>query len=276
MKGDAIWSDGRILAAKEAGTDVESLPGANFIYQRIHTLAHKGLHLNTATYLANNSYKTLYGTQHNMTATEVGTAIESLLAHNRYPQGSVVVTWYLMPPDASGYTRYMLSTTEQLLYKGYVTWHSRVPAMILPYEYPFPSHKSAVSLAANNFAQWYASSKGAQVVLTESYDHTLTSAGENPLFALHGRTLLTPPVECGAADSVERRLGLMAATSAGIEVVEAPIPTCDIVAFDELLTVTPQGVVSIKSCGEALYMNIIAQKLGTHMAALTHADLGEL
>lgn len=270
MNGDQICYNGEIIVSPPATEDIDVLLGNNFIYQRIHTLKHEPLFFDELHEIANTSYNALYGCNFGITAQTIKQNIKLLLAKNRYPKGSVVVTWYMMPPTVNSATSYILSVTKQLVYEGYVHWHARLNTIILPYEYPFQPHKSAVSLAANNFAQWYAKSKGADAALTQNYEKQVISAGENPLFAVRNRQVITTPIVCAASDSVERRLGIAACKSTGLHVVQEPIMADELSQYDELFLVNQQGIESIRSCDfGAPYSHITAQLIAEKMSKIT-------
>ena len=265
MKGDLICVNGEVTREESLGVD--ALLGCNFVYQKIHTLEHRPLHVDLHLRLIETSYRTLYGSKSGLARPILEEEIARLLDTNRYPTGSNLVILYLFP-NAEGMPQRLLSCQKQLLYKGYTLWHKNLKATIVPYEYPYPAHQTAVSLTANNYAQRYALRQGFDAALTENYAGILTGMGEYPLFEVHGREILTTPLENGVADSVERRLGIWACRHAGWALAEQPIESRQIGTFDELFAVVPQGVVSIRTCAGRLFPNTAARSIAEQMASL--------
>lgn len=265
MKGDLISINGEITTAGKAEFDPVAVLGANFIYQRIHTLAHVPLQCVAHTEIAEMSYKALYGTPTGISAGVLEKEIKDILTANRYSIASNQVILYLFPPAADAPPTRVLCCEKPLLYKGYAMQHTGLTAVVTPYEYPFAPHKTAISLAAHTYAENYARRMGADAAIAENYAGTLTGLGENPLFAVVRNTVLTTSIDDGAAESVERRLAITAGREASLEVVETPLKSEFINDYDELFTVTPQGIVSVRSCGDLVLPHSMAKNLAGWM-----------
>lgn len=273
MKGDLVCIDGRPVRWGDPAFDAERLPGGDFIYQKIHTIAHKPLQWEMHMEILETSWQTLYRGQTGITREILHREIAALLDANRYPQGGNLVTLCLFPPsDGEGDPLRLLFCEKQLLYKGYTLWHDALRAILTPYEYPFAQHKTAVSLAAHNYAEGYARRRGADAAIAENYRGIVTGVGENPLFAVRGGEAHTTPIEDGVAESVERRLGLAACESAGLVMLQQPVESAQLREFDELFTVTPQGLVSIGRYAGRLFPNSAAK----HIAACMERAAGTL
>ena len=269
MSRDKVSLNGKFVPFEEAGFAPEYLLGVNFVYQKLHALSYETLQANAHVEIAEVSYNALYGQPAGISRTDLESDVRSLLLANRYPAASNQLILYLVPPEkGAGVPSRLLVCEKQLLYKGYTIWHSGLKALTVPYDYPFPEHKTAASLAAHNCALEYALRKGSQAAICENRDGIAVGVGENPLFALTGEKVFTTPIECGAAESVERRMGIAACQRAGLAVFDEPVECGSLASFDELFTVTPQGVISIAECGGKLFPHSMAKKIADHMTAI--------
>ena len=267
MSGDKICVNGTLVEPANVGQSIDALLSGNFIYQKIHTLGHKVLYRDLHIEIADASYTALYGRDAALSQEMLDRDIALLLRENRYPTGSNLVVLYLLPPKDEGEPPIrLLSCEEQMLYKGYVLWHKSFDTLITPYEYPFPLHSTAVSLACHTYAQRYARRKGMDAAVTENYSGILTGMGEHPLFALRGNEVCTTAIDSGAADSVERRIGIAACEAAGLLVLEQPIEKAQVKAFDEMFAVTPQGIISLRSCAGRTFPNTMARNIAARLA----------
>lgn len=257
MKGDRVSINGTVASFGDSAFTPDTLLAANFIYQKIHTLAHRPLQAQWAAEILETSYMALYGRAAGVSAELLATETGALLRANNYPQASTLVALYIIP---DGRPVRMLSCEKQLVYKGYAVT-TGLKCAVVPYEWPFPQHRTAVSLAAHTYAADYVRRKGFDAAISENAAGVMVSLGENPLFAVAGNKALTLSIEDGAADSVERRLGIMACEDAGLTVCEHPLATADVAGFDELFGVTPQGIASIQQVGGRLLPHSLAKNL---------------
>lgn len=272
MKGDLISINGKLRRPEEVPISFDRLMASNFVYQRMHAIGQRVLQAPAHAALAQTAYRSLYGAGSGITENSLREETAALLAANRYMQGSVSVMLYLFP-DENGKPLRILSCEKQLLYKGYALWHRGEKAVILPYEYPFPHFKTALSLAAGTYAAQYAQAKGAGIALAENHAGILYGAGDEPLFAVIGNNVLTTPVGQGACDSVERRLALAACVEAGKRMVEAPLTKELLDEYQELFIATTGGITSVKECGGNIYPNSTAHKVAEAMEYFTYNDL---
>lgn len=274
MKGDLVCLDGRITEFGKAVPDPDALLSANFIYQKIHVLGRTTLHAAWHAEIAEVSYGALYGREAAgspealrpgaVSAEVLEQEVRALLDANRYPQASTLVTLYLIPSE-SGEPQRLLSCERQLLYKGYAMWHTGLRCAVVPYEYPFAPHKTAVSLAAHTYAAGYARRKGFDAAVAENGAGVLTGLGESPLFAGVRNTVVTTPIDDGAADSVERRFGIAVCEDMGLAVAEHPLESAHLGEFEELFAVTPQGIVSVREIGGRLLPHSLAKTIAERM-----------
>lgn len=262
MRGERVCIDGILRPWDETGFDPDSLLARGYLYQRIHTLEHRPLHTAAHTELLRNSYRTLYGITPDLDEEMLRREIALTLRENRYPAVSNLVTLYLFPPHDGEAGPRMISGTKTLVYSGYTLWHSRLKAVTLPYDYPFPEHETALSRIAHTFATEYAHRTGADIPLTENREGVITGAGENPLFAVCDDSAVITPVTNGAAESVLRRLGIVLCREAGLTVQESDLTGDLLRRCDELFCLTPQGVVSLSEWDGRRGFNIAAEKIG--------------
>ena len=260
MKGDRISINGKIVPFGDSGLTPEELLSSNFIYQKIHTLGYRTLQSEWAAEIADMSCKALYDCPAGFTRESLAKEVEALLAANRYPPASTLVTLYLIPGYGDGPPARLLSCEKQLVYKGYAV-ATGISCVAVPYEYPFWPHKTAISLAAHTYAAGYARRQGFDGAIAENAAGVMTGFGENPLYAVAGHKVLTPSIDCGAADSVERRLGIMACEDAGLTVCEHSVSSTEAAGFDEIFSVTPQGITSIQQLGDRLFPHSFAKNL---------------
>ena len=262
MRGDLVCIDGVLHPWDETRFDPDSLLARGYLYQRIHTLEHRPLHIAAHTELIRNSYQALYGLTPDLDEEMLRRETTLTLKENHYPEVSNLITLYLFPPRNGKPGPRMISGTKTLVYPGYTLWHSRLKAITLPYDYPFPEHETALSRITHTFATEYAVRTGAEVALTENREGIVTGAGENPLFAVCDNTVIITPVESGAAESVLRRLGIVLCRETGLTVQEMAITGDLLRRCDELFSLTPQGVVSLSEWNGRRGFNIAAEKIG--------------
>ncbi len=276
MKNDLICVDGRICSWEESGIGLVSLPGADFIYQRLHALDHRPLNRDAHIEIAEISWGTLYGGTAGISQEMLDGDTAKLLEANRYRMGSHLLTLYLFPENSlqSGVSKVprpvrVLACERQLLYRVYPLGQKPLRVISTPYEYPFTPHKTAVSLAAHNYAAGYAQRKGADAAITTNFRGQVIGLGEDPLFLSIGNQIFTTPLDHGAAQSVERQLGIAACERAGMTVFEQAIEAAQLHEFEELFAVTPQGVTSIGQYSNRLYPHTLGKKIAESMAKLT-------
>lgn len=267
MGTDIIYINGKFIKYNEAVTRFGLVPGYDFVYQRIHTFAHTPLHAETHIGILDISCERLYGTTSGLTADILTQAVGQLLKLNNYQEGSNVITVYIAAPESADTPPAKIIICEkQLLYRGYVLWHKTFKAIVTPYEYPFPEHKTAVSYTAHIFPKGYAERSEADIAIMSSHSGVITGAGENPIFGVRGNSVLTTPLHgFGVAESVERRLGIAAAEAAELLVYEETLTTDNLKSYDELFIVDQQGIISIGECEGKLYPNSMAKHIAAKM-----------
>lgn len=89
---------------------------------------------------------------------------------------------------------------------NYTIWHTRMMLDVMPCEYLFMGYPTTVSQQISAYSRTVAAANGCDVAVIENYDHVLTNVEDEPLFLVFGHEVYTSPIECGATDSVMRRL----------------------------------------------------------------------
>ena len=257
MKGDRVSINGAVVPFGDGVMAPDALLAANFVYQKIHTLAYRPLQAQWAVEIAETSYRALYGRVAGVDAELLAVEAGALLRANNYPAASTLVSLYFIP---DGPPVRLLSCDKQLVYKGYAL-STGLRCTVVPYEWPLSQHKTALSLAAHTYAADYARRKGFDAAIAVNGTGAMVSLGDNPLFAVVGDKALTLSIEDGAADSVERRLGIAACEDAGLTVCEHSLSSDDMERIDELFGVTPQGIASIRQIDGRLLPHSLAKNL---------------
>lgn len=138
---------------------------------------------------------------------------------------TVVVTSHRLRPDARSAAEGVTAVT--------VPWSRELP------------HVKAVSYLAASLARRTARQRGADEALLTDADQVLEGAASN-VFAVTGRTLITPPPEAGLLAGVTREVVIDVAGRVGLEVREAALAVADLHAADEaVLTGTTREVLPL-------------------------------
>jgi len=272
MQGDKVCFNGIIGVFGEFPSDVEALFSSNYIYQQIHTLGHRPLHLAAHLEIAERSYQKLYGGDPALNEETVYGEIEETLAANRYPHISNLVTLYLFPPaKPEGTPVRLVVCTEPMLYKGYVLWHTRPRAVLRAYDYLGAGHSTALARISHRHVANDVRNEGFDVAV-RSLQGWLMDAEGWPLFAVRNGRAFTTPLSAGATDSVPRRIGYRLCEMAGVECEGEEVAAAELSLYDELFYVTPQGIVSLLSCNEHLLYNLATLRIA---AVMERMDLAE-
>lgn len=164
----------------------------------------------------------------------------------------------------------VISCREILLDRTYALQGTRPAAEIFEYSHPYPSFRTSVSDAASIPFDNKAFSMSAAVSVRCENGVLLAARGE-ALLAMHGKTLIATPTECGAADSVERRIALEAAREAGIPVEQREIRADSLHRYDEMMIVDTLGITSLSECAGAKFGVLSARRLAELMAGFRNA-----
>jgi hypothetical protein len=268
MMDKSISIDGRLTTLNQAALSPNELLGANWVYTTINTLHHRPLHLKSKLKYALDSFEALYGIRPTLTSEQVAEEIYSLLHFGLYPEGGNTVTLSLAPTSDGGLRRYIQhrATTP---YEGYGLIALRPQATIASYELPLERHQTSLSFSAAQFATGYAQRTAGAAALRASRAGLILSADDSPLLVVKGFKLLTAPIAEGGRHSVERELMFRLAQLSKVEIVEEAPTLEDIESYNEILVMTPVGILSIDSIGEQKLENIYAHIFSKHLTTLT-------
>lgn len=152
----------------------------------------------------------------------------------------------------------MLDTAAPLYYSGYTLWHKRLTLSIFPCEYLYMGYPTTVSQQIAGYGLSVAERAGCEAAVVENFDGVLTNVGDEPLFVVFGREVLTSPLACGATDSVMRRLIFGACRKEDVPMREEPLTRAMLGHCDEAFTASVQGLVSIDGYARQRYFNLMA------------------
>ena len=159
----------------------------------------------------------------------------------------------------------VISCRGTLLDQTYALQGTRPSAEIFEYSHPYPAFRTSVSDAAEIPFENRAFSHCAAVSVRSENGVLLAARGE-ALLAMHGKTLIASPTQCGAADSVERRIAIAAARKAGIPVEQREIRADSLHRYDEMMIVDTLGITSISECAGARFGVLSARRIADEMA----------
>ena len=257
----------------------------HFVYQRIHTLAGKSLHLDAHLDLAARAFQHIYGgPRPEFDEASIAKQITELLRTNRSPakRSATVILRFATHDnnDTSQSTslrgaagdeaiRVTLAYERLLLDVGYSLSPMRPKAVSYEYDIPFGGFPTGLQLsAAALFDTLALSHHGATRSVRRDGDRLL-SCGDAPLFGIRGKTLFTAPLTEGAVDSIERRMIIAAVTNnhekmqkpLRLDFLEEAVPHSELTDFDELFFADAAGITSLSECDGAKFMSLLAPRL---------------
>ena len=274
MESEAmICIDGQLFQPASAGTRILDLFTNNYIYQQIHTVDHRPLHLHTHFELAAKAFSDLYGEALPLTEEEFELSVRRLLVANHCSRHSHTVLLRLFPSKCDPHheptsASYMLQYGKTLLYRGYTLWHTRMNATVATDEHTPPGYPTDTALRTARFCQQNACRHGFDLAIHENGEGIITGVGDAPVFCVKDRTLYTTPLTAGATDTVLRRLIFATCRRLYLKIEEIAIRTIWLGDCDEIFTADPQGLISIASLAgtdSKVYFNMMADYLGERL-----------
>ncbi len=265
MAGDFICYNGELVPPDTVGVRPVTLASLPALFQLIHTTGHCALHPDMHLEVVSQAFAALYPdwTCPAPDADTLQRCIGALLAKNRSPEQGNSVRLLLLPQGLDGKPTpgWMLDATTPLYYAGYTLWHKRLMLSVFPCEYLYMGYPTTVSQQIAGYGVTVAERDGCDVAVVENFDGVLTNVGDEPLFALFGREVLTSPLSCGATDSVMRRLIFEACHREEVPIREEPLTRAMLGACDEVFTASVQGLISINGYASRRYFNLMANRL---------------
>ena len=260
---DKICLDGQMISPDAFGEEkwqkLQELRRQSYVYQRIHVRDCCAPFLGRHMEIINSAMYTIYNTDFSISENRIASDIEVLLKANGLRNRGNSVLMMTFPGG-----NYIIEHDRQLLYDGFVVWHTRPMLRILPCDCPFMSYPTSMSKAIAD----YAAGNPEQITVIENGRGILTNIDDEPLFLVKGNTAAVTPAENGGAVTVMRELILAACEAAGMEIIEHPLTRKMLAEADEAFTASPQGIVSIKGWDNVRYFNIAAAKICTSLQKL--------
>ena len=260
-----ICYNGELTTPDTAGIRPEALTSMPALYQIIHTTAHRALHPEMHLEIVRQAFAAVYPDRP-CPAPDTETlqaCIGELLSENRCPRLGNSLRLLLCPQGLDGEPSpcWMLDAAAPLYYSGYTLWHKRLTLSIFPCEYLYMGYPTTVSQQIAGYGLSVAERAGCEAAVVENFDGVLTTVGDEPLFVVFGREVLTSPLACGATDSVMRRLIFGACRKEDVPMREEPLTRAMLGHCDEAFTASVQGLVSIDGYAGKRYFNLMAGRL---------------
>ncbi len=250
----------------------------HFVYQRIHTLAGKPLHLAAHLDLAARSYLHIYGGERpEFDEKAIAARIAETLRANRSPARGSATVMLLFAPGDDGRCEISVQFERVLLDAGYAVSSLRPKAVTYEYSIPFGGFPTGFQLSAQALFDSLALRHHSATRSVRREGDRLLSCGDAPLFGIRGKTLFTAPLIEGAVDSVERRRVIAAATRnyeskitnydkperqpLRLDFLEEAIPHSGLTDFDELFFADAAGLTSLSECDGAKFMSLTVHRI---------------
>ena len=251
----------------------------HFVYQRIHALKGKALHLADHLRIASRAYEHIYGVGPEIDERFLAAGIAEALRkhHSASRTGATLILSFAPHDDSSSPSlrgaegdeaiQVFIEYERSLLEAGYSHSALRPKAWSYDYAIPFGGFPTGFQLSARELFDTLAFSRHGATRSVRREGDRLISCGDSPLFGIRGRVLFTAPLTEGATDSVERSLVLGAAGGAKsrLTIREEPVLHPELRTFDELFFADAAGITSLSECDGARFMSLAAPRLAAAM-----------
>ncbi len=255
-QGRYISRDGELTAG--------SFSEGVYLFQNIHTLGGAARHTAAHAALLRSAARTLFGLDLRITADGLQRSIGELAEACRLPSRVSVRVIARVYPSGT----IEMACDEPSIYAGYVLRSLRPDAVCLRIVPPLPSLPTSAAEHTRLLTDVAARARGAHTAIMTDAAGAVISESAQPLFAVRGYTVTTPPV-AAAEESVERRLVRAAARDAGLSFAERPISTDDLGTADEVFTADHRGITAMGRIGRKPYMAIIAERIALQIEKTT-------
>ena len=224
-----------------------------YIYQNLHTLAHKAYFCEEHLQYLNTSTKSLWGIELTTPAYRIRQEIESLLSANRITRNATVKVELSMDIDGNE----ILRCGDGTIYAGYVMRSLRPKAVCVHAEMPLSPHPTSATIATRLFADSIAQRKGYHMAIIVERDGGIAIEPCAPLFIIKEYSMLA----AGGVRSVEFDIAIQSAQAAGLDIQYRRLKAEDLADADEDIIVDWQGVTALSEIAGRPYMDIIAHKI---------------
>ena len=234
-----------------------------YLYQTVHILGGRSLHLPAHLAVLDRWSRELFGRPAGLRQQPLARQIEALAAQTA-PADCDLSQFVRIVVPASGDPAFRLESAGISLYRGYDLRSLMPDAVTLQYDMPFPEAPTSAREAAAGLARQQARLHGASVAVRCDGDGIVRTADNAPLFAVRGKTAFVSPAEA----CVEQELGLRAVEAAGLELEERPVMRDELPRFDELFYVDHRGVTALAHCDGHPCMAILAERVAPSLGGL--------
>lgn len=235
-----------------------------YIFQNVHTFGGEARHAAAHIALLCTAARRLFGIEVHISADELRRRIARLAEACRMPSRVSVRAIVRLYPTGT----MEIACDEPSIYAGYVLRSLRPDALFVRMSPPLPSLPTSAAEHTRLMADALAHARGAHTAIMTDGEGYAVSESAQPLFAVSGYTVMTPPA-AAAEESVERRLVREAARGTDLTFAERRITIDDLAAADEIFTADHRGITSVASIGGKHYMPIIAERIAAQIEKIT-------
>ena len=229
-----------------------------YVYQHIHTLAHKARHSSENLRIVNETASRLWGLQCDITRRELEQEIEQLLIANHISRNTSVEVTLKLYSTAD----YTLEVGESSIYSGYVVRSLRPEASLIATSAPLTDYPTSAMVATRAMIKEMASARDLHHLIMATPDGKIIADAAEPLFIVKGHKVTLPVV---AMPSVEQSLIERASISLGFEVEQKQLTVEMLQDAEEVAIASWQGITAINHIDSKPYMSIIAERIVAQM-----------
>lgn len=236
------------------GTGVEQA----YVYQDIHTLAHKPRHTAQHLRTIDHAAQKLFGIESRLSIRGVEYDIERLLDANHATHNTSVCVRLML--YASG--DYALQQCKVSIYKGYVLRSLRYEATFVTTPVPLSNYPSSAMVATRTLLQKMAQARDMHhLIMTSPTAEVITECCE-PLMIIKDRILYAPNF---TTPSVEQQLIERSAAQLGLKVEHTTLTVQQVQSADEVFFTSWQGITAMAHINQRPYMTTVAEQLSAQM-----------
>lgn len=256
LAGEHIIYNGELL-------NVQHLPWGEaseqaYVYQDIHTLAHKPRHTAQHLRTIDLAAQKLFNIEHRLSIRGVERDIERLLDANHATRNTSTCVRLML--QASG--DYALQRREVSIYNGYVLRSLRYEATFVATSAPLCNYPTSALVSTRTLLQQMARARDMHYLIMTSPAAEIVSDCCEPLMIVKDRILYAPKF---ATPSVEQQLIEHAAATLGLKVEHATLTVKQVQAADEVFIVSWQGITAMAHINQRPYMTTVAEQLAAQM-----------
>ncbi len=226
------------------------------IYQIVHTLAGRIMHLDKHLKIIFDSYYELFNSGITLKKSEIESHIKQLLKSERVSQSASV----MVRITATAKGEIELSIEERSIYSGYTLRCISPKAALVEYDIPYIALSTTAREEMTALANISAERKSAHIAL-RSHDGVVDIANCAQLFAVKGLEIYTSP----QSFSIEHSIAMSCAKELTIKFVAREIMVDELATLDELFYADHNGITAIAELNRHRYMSIVAEEIAALM-----------